>query len=112
VAVIGDSRATNYSCEPDVQAFPEVLAALVGDGIEVRNFARVALRLDRYLRDLDEVLDWGPHVVVSVFGGRESMYRMPPRLERLPCDPRMTLTDKSWRRPFLWVRLHAWRGVW
>jgi hypothetical protein len=113
VAVIGDSRATNYAADESVKAFPDVLAELAGDHFEVRNFARVAWRLDKYLKDFDEITDWRPDIVVNAFGGREGMYRLPKYLKRFPCDPTGSIRGTSWGKnlPMAWLRRQAWRGV-
>jgi hypothetical protein len=111
LAVLGDSRATNFGCDQGSDAFPELLAGLIGDGYEVRNFARPALRLDEYLKDLSELLAWQPDVVVSAFGGRESMYRMSGWRKHLPCDADASLKGKGWRLPVAWLRRQAWRAV-
>jgi hypothetical protein len=111
LAVLGDSRASNFGCDPDVLAFPEVLAELVKDDYEVRSFARPALRLDRYLKELPELIAWQPDVVISAFGGRESMYRMAGWLRHVPCDPAANLKGKGLRLPAAWVRRQVWRSM-
>jgi hypothetical protein len=113
VAVIGDSRATNYNAEEWVKAFPDVLAEIAGARLEVRNFARIAHRLDKYLKDMDELLEWCPDIVVNAYGGRETMYRMPKYLKRFPCQPHGSIRGTSFGRmlPLAWVRRQAWRTV-
>jgi hypothetical protein len=110
LAVLGDSRATNFGCE-GVAAFPAVLAEILRDDFEVRSFARPAVCLDRYLKELDDLLAWGPDVVVSAFGGRECMYRMAGWRRHLPCDPHASLAGKGWRLPIAWLRRQIWRTV-
>jgi hypothetical protein len=113
VAVIGDSRATNYHADEWVKAFPDALADIAGGRLEVRNFARIAYRLDKYLKDMDELLDWRPDIVVNAYGGREAMYRMPKYLKRFPCQPHGSIRDTSFGRmlPVAWVRRQAWRTI-
>jgi len=111
MAILGDSRATNFGCAPDVLAFPEALAELIKNDYEVRSFARPALRLDRYLKDLPEVIAWEPDVVISAFGGRESMYRMAGWLRHVPCDPAASLHGKGVRLPGAWLRRQVWRSM-
>jgi hypothetical protein len=111
LVVLGDSRATNFGCAEDVDAFPAVLASLLRDDYHVRSFARPALRLDRYLKELDDLLAWKPDVIISAFGGRESMYRMAGWLRHLPCDPKASLKGKGSRLPLAWLRRLVWRTI-
>ena len=107
VLVLGDSRATSFGCEQGEPAFPALMQELSGGELEVRNLARVGLPLDKFMPELPDALAWEPDLVISVFGGRECLYRL-KFLKRVRCDPHRPLTGWGWRLPLAWGRRLIW----
>jgi hypothetical protein len=90
-----------------VPAFPELMQELSGGQLEVRNLARVGLPLDKFMPELPDALAWEPDLVISVFGGRECLYRL-KYLKRVRCDPRRPLSGWGWLLPVAWARRLVW----
>jgi lysophospholipase L1-like esterase len=88
VAVLGASQATGFGLEVTAdtrrrdRAFPALLNASPDEHLEVMTFARNGWNMDDSLRIVDEAIALRPDIVVCIGGGRESLVRRNPFVER------------------------------
>lgn len=111
LAVIGDSRATNHGLPESVRPFPLLIGDLAEGAIEVRNYAKTGLLLDRFLPNVGQVVEWRPDIVLAAIGGRETVYRIPRYLKKVPIPIGQSITGRGWWLPRSWLRRQVWRCI-